>query len=206
MTTATPGPDLRERRRLATQAEIEHVALELFARNGSERTTVDDIATAAGVSPRTFFRYFATKEDAALGACRAFDVAVAARLESFVDRGASLADLQDVIADVLGEMAAELGSIDRMLRVRCLVIEDAGLRSALLRLDVEQSRAFFHRIAAATGAADVDLRTRVIAETLGAGLRAALDDWAARREAGQDADVVAVYRETCAIQRAVTAG
>ncbi|WP_432543330.1 TetR/AcrR family transcriptional regulator [Kineococcus sp. SYSU DK002] len=206
MTTAIPGPDLRERRRLATQAEIEHVALELFSRNGSERTTVDDIATAAGVSPRTFFRYFATKEDAALGACRTFDDAVAGRVEAFVGRDASLADLQDVIADVLGEMAAELGSIDRMLRVRCLVMEDAGLRSALLRLDAEQSAAFFRRIAAATGSPTVDLRTRVIAETLGAGLRAALDDWAARREAGEETDVVALYRRTCATQRALAAG
>ncbi|PRY14045.1 TetR family transcriptional regulator [Kineococcus rhizosphaerae] len=202
----TVTPDLRERRRLATQAEIEEVALDLFARHGSDRTTVDDIASAAGVSPRTFFRYFATKEDAALGASRAFDAAVAARVEALVGRGAALRDFEDVIAEVLAEMAAAPGSIDRMLRVRCLVMDDAGLRSALLRLDAEQSRAFFRRIATATGSPTVDLRTRVIAETLGAGLRAALDDWAWRREAGEDADVVAIYRQTCAALREVAAG
>nr|WP_246315050.1 TetR family transcriptional regulator [Kineococcus aurantiacus] len=180
--------------------------MDLFARNGSERTTVDDIASAAGVSPRTFFRYFATKEDAALGASRAFDAAVAARVEALVGHGATLADFEDAIAGVLGGMTAEVGSIERMLRVRCMVMEDAGLRSALLRLDAEQSRAFFHRIAAATGSPAVDLRTRVVAETLGAGLRAALDDWARRRDAGEDADLVAVYRGACATLREVTAG
>jgi AcrR family transcriptional regulator len=204
VTTTPPGTDLRERRRLATQAEIEQVALDLFARNGSERTTVDDIAAAAGVSPRTFFRYFATKEDAALGANRAFDAALARRLEERVGASTSLADLEDCIADVLAALSAEAGSIERMLRVRCLVIEDAGLRGALLRLDAEQTVAFFARVAAATGASTVDLRTRVVAETLGAGLRAALDDWAARREQGEDADLVATYRRTCGVLRDVT--
>ncbi|WP_380171281.1 TetR family transcriptional regulator [Kineococcus sp. DHX-1] len=205
MTTTTPAPDLRERRRLATRAEIEQVALDLFARDGSERTTVDDIAAAAGVSPRTFFRYFGTKEDAALGANRAFDAALAERLEDRVGSSTSLADLEDCIADVLTSFSAEAGSIERMLRVRCLVIEDTGLRGALLRLDAEQTAAFFSRIAAATGAPTVDLRTRVVAETLGAGLRAALDDWAARRDQGEDADLVATYRRTCETLRDVTA-
>ena len=206
VTTVTPGPDLRERRRLATQAEIEQVALDLFARHGSERTTVDDIAAAAGVSPRTFFRYFATKEDAALGAIRAFDAALAGRLEDRVGSSTSLADLEDCIADVLTTLSAESGSIERMLRVRCLVIEDAGLRGALLLLVAEQTTAYFARVAAATGAASVDLRTRVLAETLGAGVRATLDDWAARREQGEDADLVATYRRTCRELREVTTG
>ena len=56
----TAKPDLRERRRLATQAEIEDAALDLFERQGCERTTVLEIARAAGVSQSTFFRYFAT--------------------------------------------------------------------------------------------------------------------------------------------------
>jgi len=41
-------------------------ALNLFSANGYEQTTTDEIADAAGVSPRTFFRYFPTKEDVVL--------------------------------------------------------------------------------------------------------------------------------------------
>ncbi|MEZ0163457.1 TetR family transcriptional regulator [Kineococcus sp. LSe6-4] len=206
MPTATPTPDLRERRRLATQAEIEQVALDLFARKGSERTTVDDIAAAAGISPRTFFRYFATKEDAALGANRAFDADLARRLEDRIGSSTSLTDLEDCLADALAAASAETGSIERMRRVRCLALEDAGVRGALLRLDAEQTAAFYARVAAATGSAIVDLRTRVLAETLGAGLRAAFDDWAGRRARGEDADLVATYRRTRRELRAVTGG
>jgi mycofactocin system transcriptional regulator len=46
-----------------TVAELSHIGLELFIRNGFEATTVDDIAEAAGIGRRTFFRYFASKND-----------------------------------------------------------------------------------------------------------------------------------------------
>ena len=53
--------DLRQRRRAFTADEIERVAIELFAARGFAEVTVDEIAEAAGISPRTFFRYFPTK-------------------------------------------------------------------------------------------------------------------------------------------------
>jgi AcrR family transcriptional regulator len=59
----TAKPSLRERNRARTYAEIADAALDLFERQGYDATTVDQIAASAGVSPATFFRYFATKED-----------------------------------------------------------------------------------------------------------------------------------------------
>jgi AcrR family transcriptional regulator len=55
------------RTRQAVYAEITRTAMELFLRHGFEATTIDDIATAAGISRRSFFRYFGTKEDIVLG-------------------------------------------------------------------------------------------------------------------------------------------
>lgn len=53
---------LRDRKRLAVQRDITDVAVDLFLANGYEATTVGQIAEAAGLSPRSFFRYFDTKE------------------------------------------------------------------------------------------------------------------------------------------------
>lgn len=52
---------------VTTRAELEQIALELFARHGFEATTVDDIAAAAGIGRRTFFRYYASKNDVVWG-------------------------------------------------------------------------------------------------------------------------------------------
>jgi AcrR family transcriptional regulator len=60
----TPG--LRERRRVRVKLMVQAEALKLFADKGYEQTTIDDIAHAAAMSPRTFFRYFPTKEDVVL--------------------------------------------------------------------------------------------------------------------------------------------
>ena len=55
------------RRPATSRVELERVALELFAANGFDATTVDDIAAAAGIGRRTFFRYHASKNDAVWG-------------------------------------------------------------------------------------------------------------------------------------------
>ena len=76
--TPHPPPALRERTRRAVHREIADAALELFLTQGFDATTVDQIAAAAGISRRSFFRYFAAKEDVVIG--------------DFVERGHVLRD------------------------------------------------------------------------------------------------------------------
>lgn len=72
MSTSVGGPPeelgLRERKKRATRSALQFVALTLVAERGVDCVTVDDVTTEVGVSQRTFFNYFATKEEALIGA------------------------------------------------------------------------------------------------------------------------------------------
>lgn len=130
---------LRERTRRAVQGELIDVATRLFVENGYEATTVDQIASAAGVSRRSFFRYFPTKDDLVLSKydrtgedlaaalrARPADEPLWASLRSMLDhvvdyaaspeRAASMAALEEVVAssDVL--RGAYLARIDALQR------------------------------------------------------------------------------------------
>ncbi|MGW0792958.1 TetR family transcriptional regulator [Streptomyces sp. NPDC002911] len=193
---------LRERRRRATLAEIENAALGLFERQGFEGTTVEHIAAAAGVSTSTFFRYFPTKEDAALGTNQAFEVTLAARLEGSAVAAAPLREVERAVGEVLQELEVDRADVvERMLRVRRLAGADAVLRGAVQRREAEQCDRFVQMLAATVGSTAVDRRVRVLAEIVSAALRVTFDAWAADGEA----DPVETFRSVCAHLRELTA-
>lgn len=62
---------LRARKRAETHVALVEAALELFTAGGFDGATMEDVAAAAGVAPRTAYRYFATKEQLVVGDCEA---------------------------------------------------------------------------------------------------------------------------------------
>ena len=61
-----PQPSVLSQKREVVHSSLARIALDLFADFGFDRVTVEEIASAAGISSRTFFRYFTSKEEIVL--------------------------------------------------------------------------------------------------------------------------------------------
>jgi AcrR family transcriptional regulator len=101
--STTPG--LRERKKAKTRAAIQTHALRLFAEQGYEATTIEQIAEAAEISPSTFFRYFPTKEDVVVE--DDYDPLILAAFESAGTVEHPLTMLRAAVREVLAVIDAE---------------------------------------------------------------------------------------------------
>ncbi|MDO9378380.1 MAG: TetR family transcriptional regulator [Nocardioidaceae bacterium] len=197
---APPAPDLRERRRLATRQEIYDVALGLFESQGVAATTVDEIAQAAGVSPRTFFRYFACKEEAVLAPARDLDEALAVRVLEADTEVELLPEIERAFGEVIvGPVASTPDAVDHMVRIRRLMAAEPGLRAAALAMDGEITARLASRVAERVPSLD-PTTARLVAEVAQATLRVAFDEWA---DSGGEVDLADTYRRVRATLRRV---
>ncbi|MFD4292801.1 TetR/AcrR family transcriptional regulator [Rhodococcus sp. NPDC058505] len=90
---------LRERQRALVRAEIQRAAFVLFARDGFDAVTTDQIAAEAGISPSTYFRHVRSKEDLLLDPVREGGAGIVSLLEQRpADEPADVALLQSILA------------------------------------------------------------------------------------------------------------
>ena len=135
VTTASgPPASLRERKKLATRLSIRRAALDLIAARGYSHVTVEDIAAAADVAPRTFFNYFPSKEAVLFGGGFGRAEELRARLVQDLPGCAALEVLRVVLADfarsVAGDLAVLGGDPTRWVRQMKAAHADPQLRAA----------------------------------------------------------------------------
>lgn len=161
MPPPTSDQKLWTRTRQAVYAEVTRVAMELFLARGFEATTIDDIAEAAGISRRSFFRYFGTKEDIVLGDLAAQGELIRAALEARPPTEDAWTALLNALrtAPRLGQDDATMLQISKMLygtpSLRARFIEKHFHWQALLTPEVRR------RLGAAPGD-EPDLRADAI--------------------------------------------
>jgi AcrR family transcriptional regulator len=120
---------LRERKREFVLREIERAAWELFATIGFDRATVEEISRNAGVSRRTFFRYFRTKEELLSFSMENFGERVAQRFAKVPKSRKPLAALENAILSVMREEMHDTRQSKEMLR---LMFEEPNVRGRFL--------------------------------------------------------------------------
>ena len=165
--------DRQERRRSWARHEILSAALDLFERNGYDSTTVDDIAAAAGISPRTFFRYYESKLQLLLAhehESTGFDGLLEARPPS--ERPL------DAVAHAVRQALVELVTNDELaVRQLKVALTTPSLRAALIEQFHDNQTELTPAFAVRLGTSENDLNARVMASAVAGAIWTALEDW-----------------------------
>ncbi|WP_433385364.1 TetR family transcriptional regulator [Micromonospora sp. KLBMP9576] len=182
-----PASGRRDRRKRRTRAALAEAALRLVAERGLAQVTVDEISEAADVSPRTFFNYFACKDDALIGDQAREAKRLVARLAAVPPEVPVLAALRTALDEVVDEARAER-------ELWCLrmdvVARNPVLLPRLLAGNAETERAIVEVVAARVGVDPDHGYPALVTAVTGAVLRTAMTRWAGQPDQPDLADLV----------------
>ncbi|MFD6154118.1 TetR/AcrR family transcriptional regulator [Streptomyces sp. NPDC060243] len=169
----TPPPGLRERKKQATREALREAALRLAMERGPDGVRVEDIAEAAGVSPRTYNNYFTSREQAIVSAVTADREARIAAAIAARPAGVRLAD---AVTEAVAEQYAHTG--EREERALLLITTRTALREAFLDSTTGIEPPLTTVLAARLGDSGAPT-ARVLSAGVAAAVRIALEDWLA---------------------------
>lgn len=178
---------IHERKRQAVRSYLSEVALRLLTDRDFESVTVDEITTAAGLSRRSFFRYFASKEDVVLQ----FLDQMAERLrDAIAARPPEESPLAAVHAALRPQVAAYVADADRTLAVVRLLQRSPALRAR----ELESRQRMRELVAEAIGLRlgldhRIDMRPRLLAGVALVPFDVAITTWVEGR-AGEDVHAI----------------
>lgn len=169
----------REQKREETRRRLTRAAQRLFAEQGFDRTSVDEIAAAAGVSRRTFFHYFESKEDVILSRHAEFERTLLDAIRAAPPETPLLAVAEQAVIAALSSFDAEEARLIEQLKrdTPAFGARDHGKYERL-------ERAIAGALAERAGASPDDLRTRLNAMLVTGVLRVGGAGWAGASAAG----------------------
>ncbi|WP_010543601.1 TetR/AcrR family transcriptional regulator [Sphingomonas elodea] len=122
---------LRERKKDKLRADLLGAALDLFARQGFAETTIHQIADSVDVSPRTFLRYFATKEDVVVSWV---EESTAVFLTSFLERPAGEAPDAALLASARAMLVHYTAKAEFYLTIERAIASSSAIRARKLEM------------------------------------------------------------------------
>ncbi|RAJ58775.1 TetR family transcriptional regulator [Streptomyces sp. Amel2xB2] len=167
----TPRPGLRERKKQATREALREAALRLAVERGPDQVRVEDIAEAAGVSPRTYNNYFASREQAIVSAVTADREA---RIAAAVAARPAEVRLADAVTEAVVEQYTNAG--EREQRALLLITTQSALRDAFLDTTADIEPPLTAVIAERLDGAEAHT-AHVLAASVAAAVRIALEGW-----------------------------
>ena len=169
----------REQKREETRRRLMREGQRLFGEQGFDRTTVDEIAAAAGVSRRTFFHYFDSKEDVVLSRHDDFERALLDAIRTAPPEAPLLGVVEQAVTAALQSFDAEEGRLlERLKReTPALGARDHGKYERL-------ERSIAGALAERSGTSPDDLRTRLDAMLVTGVLRVGGAGWASASAEG----------------------
>jgi AcrR family transcriptional regulator len=165
---------VRDEKKQQTRARLERAALDLFARRGYERTTVEEVAAVAGVSARTAFRYFPTKTDLVFGGAELDRQALRAHLAA---QDGSLPAFE-ATRIALAEFSQRIGTPANAERSRVIAASPTLTTRSLAEREL-WANAVAAELAARRGGTDLEPQDRLGGLLVVAILVAAVREWSA---------------------------
>jgi AcrR family transcriptional regulator len=162
---------LREQKKQATKAALRAAALRLALERGPENVRVDDIAEAAGVSPRTYNNYFSSREQAIIAAVTAER---ASRVASAVAARAADVSLADAVIDAVAGQYSEPG--DNARDALAMITTSSALRACYVDTVAAIEGPLAEAIAERHQGMD-RLTADVLSASVGAAAKLALRQW-----------------------------
>jgi AcrR family transcriptional regulator len=159
------APSVLARKRDVVRAELARVAIDLFARNGFEAVTIEEIARAAGISPRTFFRYFPSKDDIVLELASRLQDRLLAAFEARPEHEGAVEALRRAYVATSTVAPADR---DRVLQIGRILGSSPALRSASYGRPWADGAPLVGRVAARMAAGPPDPRPRIIVAAMAA--------------------------------------